>query len=103
MDQHITIVKLIIVIYHISLFLQKKEKDLEKFTYTKVRPSYVIKKKEVDYQRKGLNDRGWELLPDNCTYCTDESIVELLVEEGNLSESFLENWVDGETALYAWW
>lgn len=81
----------------------KKEKDLEQFTYTKVRPTYVIKKTEVDYQRKGLNDRGWELLPDNCTYCTDESIVELLVDEGNLSESFLENWVDGETALYAWW
>lgn len=67
----------------------KKEKDLEQFTYTKVRPTYVIKKTEVDYQRKGLNDRGWELLPDNCTYCTDESIVELLVDEGNLSESFL--------------
>lgn len=80
----------------------KKETDLEQFTYTKVKPTYVIKKTEIDYQRKGLNDRGWELLPDNCTYCTDESIVELLVEEGNLSESFLENWVAGETALCAW-
>lgn len=36
----------------------KKEKDLEQFTYTKVRPTYVIKKTEIDYQRKGLNDRG---------------------------------------------
>ena len=65
--------------------------------------AYVYQTEELDYQRKGLNDYGWSLLPENCTYCFDKDVVEKLVEEGGLSETFIENWIDGETALYAWW
>lgn len=79
------------------------KKAFDQITFTKDTPTYVIKEEEIDYQRKGLNERGWELLPENCTYCMDKVVIEQLVEEGNLSESFLENWVDGETALMAWW
>ena len=45
---------------------------------------------------------GWNLLPENCEFCMDYNIVEALTEEG-LSETFLDNWVEGETALVAWW
>lgn len=78
------------------------ETENNKFTITKGKPTYVFKVTELDYQGKGLNDHGWELLPKKSTHCTNKSIIEQLVEKGNLSESFLENWVDGETALVAW-
>lgn len=67
-----------------------------------VEPHYVWKSEQVAYQRKGLSSTGWELLPDNCSYCFDKSVVEALIEEG-LSEEFLDEWIDGETALVAWW
>ena len=89
---------------NITIFIEADDKKaIDKITFTKDTPTYVVKEEEIDYQRKGLNERGWELLPENCTYCMDRTVIEQLVEEGNLSESFLENWVDGETALMAWW
>lgn len=69
----------------------------------KIEPAYVYKTEEIDYQRKGLNDRGWELLPDNCCYSTNKENVELMVKDGGLSKSFINNWVDGETAIIGWW
>lgn len=58
---------------------------------------------EVDYQRKGLNEEGWDLLPENCEACDDFKVVEALVERGGLSETFIENWEDGCTIFVAWW
>ena len=76
--------------------------DLKDYLTLKPTPTYVWDMTEVDYQRKGLTDEGWEILPDNCTYCMDYDRVKALTEEG-LSTSFLENWVEGETALYPSW
>lgn len=64
---------------------------------------YVYQVEEVDYQRKGLNDYGWELLPENCCYSTDKDRVVEMVENGGLDESFIENWEEGSTAIVAWW
>ena len=77
----------------------------QQFNITKKIPVqvYVYQTKEVDYQRKGLNEYGWSLLPENCTYSTNYDNLVELVNEGGLSRSFLDNWIEGETALMAWW
>ena len=77
----------------------------QQFNITKTIPIqvYVYQTKEVDYQRKGLNEHGWSLLPENCAYSTNYDNLVELVNEGGLSRSFLDNWIDGETALMAWW
>lgn len=77
----------------------------QQFDITKTIPIqvYVYQTEEVDYQRKGLNEYGWSLLPENCTYSTNYDNLVELVNEGGLSHSFLNNWIDGETALMAWW
>lgn len=77
----------------------------QQFDITKIIPVqvYVYQTEEVDYQRKGLNEQGWSLLPENCTYSTNYDNLVELVNEGGLSCSFLDNWIDGETALMAWW
>lgn len=63
----------------------------------------VVDMEEVDYQRKGLNDEGWSLMPENCVYDDDKERVEKMCERGGLSDTFLDNWVDGETVLWCWW
>lgn len=77
----------------------------QQFDITKTIPIqvYVYQTEEVDYQRKGLNEYGWSLLPENCTYSTNYDNLVELVNKGGLSHSFLNNWIDGETALMAWW
>lgn len=77
----------------------------QQFDITKTIPIqvYVYQTEEVDYQRKGLNEYGWSLLPENCTYSTNYNNLVELVNEGGLSRSFLDNWIEGETALMAWW
>lgn len=77
----------------------------QQFDITKTIPIqvYVYQTEEVDYQRKGLNEYGWSLLPENCTYSTNYDNLVELVNEGGLSRSFLDNWIEGETALMAWW
>ena len=77
----------------------------QQFNITKTIPVqvYVYQTEEVDYQRKGLNEYGWSLLPKNCTYSTNYDNLVELVNEGGLSRSFLDNWIEGETALMAWW
>lgn len=79
------------------------DKDLEKFTSTTIEPTYALKSENLDYQRKGINLEGWDLLPENSTYCTNKKVVEELVEKGGLHEGFLENWINNETAFIAWW
>lgn len=78
------------------------EDAFEKYTRKEKQPTYVFKTIEIDYQRKGLTEYGWELLPENCEYCMDYDTVQKLTQEG-LSDTFIDNWVDGETALLAWW
>lgn len=77
----------------------------QQFDITKTIPIqvYVYQTEEVDYQRKSLNEYGWSLLPENCTYSTNYDNLVELVNKGGLSRSFLDNWIDGETALMAWW
>ena len=77
----------------------------QQFDITKTIPIqvYIYQTEEVDYQRKGLNEYGWSLLPENCTYSTNYDNLVELVNKGGLSRSFLDNWIDGETALMAWW
>lgn len=77
----------------------------QQFDITKTIPIqvYVYQTEEVDYQRKSLNEYGWSLLPENCTYSTNYDNLVELVNEGGLSRSFLDNWIEGETALMAWW
>lgn len=64
---------------------------------------YSVEMDEIDYQRKGLTNEGWGLLPENCSYCGDRTVVEKLCKDGGLSMSFLNNWEDGVTLFYAWW
>lgn len=84
----------------VTIISHDKQFDITKDVPTQ---AYVYKTEEVAYQRKGLNDHGWSLLPDNCTYSTDYDNLVELVNEGGLSHSFLDNWAEGETALVAWW
>lgn len=79
------------------------DKDDNKYFKTEEKTAYVYKAEELDYQRDGINAYGWAMLPANCTYCFDRARVQKLVDEGDLSESFIGNWIDGETALFAWW
>ena len=79
------------------------DKDDNKYFKTEEKTAYVYKAEELDYQRDGINTHGWALLPKNCTYCFDKARVQKLIDKGGLSESFINNWVDGETALFAWW
>lgn len=81
----------------------KDYSEWEHLIIKKFEPAYVYKTEEIDYQRKGLNDYGWSLLPDNCCYSTNKENVELMVEYGGLSKSFIDNWIDGETAILGWW
>lgn len=88
--------------FHASVTITSQN---QQFDITKTIPIqvYVYQTEEVDYQRKGLNEYGWSLLPENCTYLTNYDNLVELVNEGGLSRSFLNNWIDGETALMAWW
>ena len=88
--------------FHASVTITSQN---QQFDITKTIPIqvYVYQTEEVDYQRKGLNEHGWSLLPENCTYSTNYNNLVELVNKGGLSHSFLNNWIDGETALMAWW
>lgn len=88
--------------FHASVTITSQN---QQFDITKTIPIqvYVYQTEEVDYQRKGLNEYGWSLLPENCTYSTNYDNLVELVNEGGLSRSFLNNWIEGETALMAWW
>lgn len=88
--------------FHASVTITSQN---QQFNITKKIPVqvYVYQTEEVDYQRKGLNEYGWSLLPENCAYSTNYDNLVELVNEGGLSRSFLDNWIEGETALLAWW
>lgn len=81
----------------------KKLSELDNLFVKVFKPTYVYHAEEIDYQRKGLTEYGWELLPPNCCYSTDKDNVQLMVDKGGLSPSFINNWIDGETAIMGWW
>lgn len=93
-------------------FLNEKEELLGRVTIDADDKNYLEEVKrtmlafileEVDYQRKGLNEYGIELLPEDCKECDDFKVVEALVEHGGLSGTFIDNWEDGRTIFVAWW
>lgn len=79
------------------------EDELPDYIYSQVNKLLACEFEEIAYQRKGLNDKGWALLPDNCAYDDDKSRIEEMCNVGGLSEDFRNNWVDGETVFWAWW
>ncbi len=87
-------------------FLNKEftNKEIQNYIVTKNVEGFLVGLNQVDYQRKGLNDRGWELMPcDNTGYSDDYEKIEQMVVEGGLSETFLENWEEEETVFHPWW
>lgn len=74
-----------------------------KYIFSQINKVYACKIEEIAYQRKGLNDEGWDLLPGNCEYSDDKTNVQRMVEVGGLSEDFIESWVNDHTVFYAWW
>jgi hypothetical protein len=77
--------------------------DIENFLYEREDEMYAIDLEFVDYQRKGLNDTGWDLIPENVSYSDNKGRITKMTLFGNLSESFITNWVDGETVFHPWW
>lgn len=97
-----------------SWFMDEKNEKIIKISNKEIDGKYTIKKEEkfyfyqteeIAYQRKGLNEIGWEMLEKigNCVNCDNKEIVKEMVEKGNLSEDFIKNWIDGETVFVAWW
>lgn len=84
-----------------------KDPELEnykgKYIISKEEEKYAVKLEEVEYQRRGLNDTGWDLLPENCCYCDDKNLIRQMTERGGLSKSFIDEWIDGETVFRPWW
>lgn len=94
--------------YKLSIIFRENVEDgmrnyKSKYVAERVDEVYSCIMDEVDYQRKGLNDTGWTLLPENCSYCGDRTVIENLCNRGGLSMSFLRNWEDGKTLFCAWW
>ena len=64
---------------------------------------YAFVLTDAAYQRGGLNDEGFEMLPENGSLCDDKELVRRLVEKGGLSPEFIEKWEDGVTVFFNWW
>ena len=79
------------------------EDIVNKYTFSQINKVYACKMEEVAYQRKGLNDNGWDLLPGNCEFSDDKANVRRMVKIGGLSEDFIRSWKDNHTVFYAWW
>lgn len=78
--------------------------EMEQYLYHKKQHLYAVNMEEIAYQRKGLNDRGWDLMAcDNCDYTDDFDAVKAMVDEGGLSKEFVDSWVDEETVFCPWW
>lgn len=80
----------------------RKPEDFKNVLVTKIKPTYVWKSEIINHQKNGITDYGLDILPENYKYCFDYDKVKELVSEG-LDQSFLDDWIDGKTALLAWW
>lgn len=91
-----------VLIHHLKGF------DVEytgKYSFTEWKDVIAFDLKELAYQREGLNERGWELLPDpdkEPALSDDKERVRLMTEEGGLSKEFIEKWEDGQTIFNGW-
>ena len=65
--------------------------------------AYVVILEGIDYQRKGLTEEGWQLIPENCMYCDDKALIRKMTQVGGLSKSFMTRWRDGKTVFFPWW
>lgn len=74
-----------------------------KYQIRKEEKVYAFEMERIAYQRKGLNDYGQSLLPENCSYCDDYDTVRQLVDAGGLSSEFIYSWEDGRTIFVPWW
>ena len=80
----------------------RKPEDFKDVLVTKIKPTYIWKSEVINHQKNGITDYGFDILPENYKYCMDYYKVEELVDEG-LDKSFLDDWIDGQTALLSWW
>lgn len=80
----------------------RKPEDFKDIFVEEIKPTYVWKSELINHQKNGITDYGFDILPENYKYCMDYYKVEELVDEG-LDKSFLDNWIEDETALLAWW
>ena len=80
----------------------RKPEDFKDVLVTEIKPTYVWKSEIINHQKNGITDYGLDILPENYKYCMDYCKVEELVDEG-LDKSFLDDWIEDETALLAWW
>lgn len=79
------------------------EKDNDKVLIEKDFEYIAFMAEEIDYQRKGLNDKGWSLIPENCEYCDKKTVIRNMCSGGGLKKSFLEKFEKGKTVFLAWW
>lgn len=65
---------------------------------------YIFTLREIDYQRKGLTDIGWEIIREigNCIYMDDSEKVLRLCRDGGLNKSFYRKW-NYDVVFQAWW
>lgn len=80
----------------------RKPEDFKDVFVEEIKPTYVWKSEIIQHQKNGITDYGFDILPENCEYCFDYDKIKELVGEG-LDQSFLDDWIDGKTALLAWW
>lgn len=80
-------------------------KNVKEYLIEEIETVYFWNVKEMDYQRKGINNVGWEILSEigNCGYTDNVELIKRMVEEGGLSKSFLKNWKEGVTVFHPWW
>lgn len=80
----------------------RKIEDFKGVLVTRIKPTYIWKSEIINHQKNGITDYDFDILTENCKYCFDYNTVKELVDEG-LDQSFLDDWIDGKTALLAWW
>lgn len=66
-------------------YVEIPQKDWDHVLEEKSCQYYACELIEIDYQRKGLNDYGWEHMPDNCSYCDEKTVVKEMVK-GEISK-----------------
>lgn len=83
-------------------YVEIPEKDWESVSEEKTYEYYAFELIKIDYQRKGLDDYGWEHLPNNCSYCDEKTVIKEMVK-GGLARRFLNKFEKGNTVLMCWW
>lgn len=85
----------------ITLFSGNAKGYYGKYLRKRLTQQYACVMKEAAYQR-GIDDGGWDMLPDNCQYCDNRERIKEMVDAKYLYPDFLKNWTDN-SVLWAWW